>query len=198
MSKLTELRKHLKPGQVYRRADLEAWSNAVDRHLVVLMKDGTLQKLSAGLYYRPKAGVFGVLPPDDQELVRSFLKDDEFLITSPNDYNRLGVGTTQLYNKRVVYNHKRHGEFLLGGRMFTFYSKHRFPKKLSDEFLLVDLLNNLNNLAEDKDVLLQNIAIKVRAMDTKKLRKSVTDFGSVKAKGILSQHLQQSEGEYVH
>lgn len=189
MESLNQLKRHLKPGKVYRRADLEVWSNAVDRHLSVLTKEGVLQKLSGGLYYRPKAGVFGVLPPDDEELVRSFLKDDEFLITSPNDYNRLGVGTTQLYNKRVVYNHKRHGDFQLGGRTFTFYAKHRFPKKLSDEFLLVDLLNNLNNLAEDKEVLVQNIAAKARSMDGKKLKKAASDFGSVKAKKILAKLL---------
>jgi hypothetical protein len=36
-----------------------------------------------------------------------------FLLTSPNAYNTLGVGTTQLYDKTVVYNHKRHGHFML-------------------------------------------------------------------------------------
>ncbi len=33
MSKLKELEKYLRRGSVYRRADLEQWSNAVDRHL---------------------------------------------------------------------------------------------------------------------------------------------------------------------
>ncbi len=36
------------------------------------------------------------------------------LLASPNAYNSLGVGTTQLYDKTVVYNHKRHGEFHAG------------------------------------------------------------------------------------
>ncbi len=197
MSKLMEFRKHLKPGQVYRRADLEAWSNAVDRHLNLLTKDGTLQKLSPGLYHYPKESVFGILPPNDEALVRSFLKDDHFLLTSPNDYNKLGVGTTQLYNKRVVYNHKRHGEFTLGGRLFTFFAKHRFPNKLSEEFLLVDLLNNLNRVAEDREVLLKNIAAKVRTMNLKRLRKSVNDYGSVKAKTILKPVFQQLEGQHA-
>jgi len=190
MSALSQFKKHLKPGNVYRRADLEVWSNAVDRHLSMLVKEGTLQKLSPGLYHYPKDSVFGALPPSDEILVRTFLKDDHFLLTSPNDYNRLGVGTTQLYNKQVVYNHKRHGKFRLGGRTFTFYSKHRFPKKLSDEFLLVDLLNNLDNLAEDKNMLVQNITTKVRSMDLKKLKNAVSDFGSVRAQKLISRLLQ--------
>ena len=33
------------------------------------------------------------------------------------------VGTTQLYDKTVVYNHKRHGSFSLGGRKFDFRVK---------------------------------------------------------------------------
>ena len=61
------------------------WSNAVDRHLLALVKEGTLQKLSAGLYYYPKESAFGLTHPEEDLLVRSFLKDDYFLVTSPND-----------------------------------------------------------------------------------------------------------------
>src|SRR5690606_23080829 len=134
MKKINELLRHLRPGQVYRRADLEQWTKAVDRHLRELLEKGMLEKPSQGLYYYPKESVFGTVPPEEETLVRSFLKDDDFLITSPNAYNTLGVGTTQLYNKRVVYNHKRHGEFELGGRTFFFHLKPRFPKKLTPEF----------------------------------------------------------------
>ncbi|CDM61897.1 MULTISPECIES: hypothetical protein [Rhizobium] len=61
----------------------------------------------------------------------------------------MGVGATQLYIKTVVYNHKRHGNFTLGGREFEFRKKPAFPKTLTKEFLLVDLVNNLDHLAED-------------------------------------------------
>src|SRR5258707_15881163 len=116
MAQLDQLKKHLKKGKVYRRSDLEKWSNAVDRHLSTLLQEGTLQKLSQGVYYFPKESAFGKTPPEEHELVSRFLKDDNFLVTSPNDYNTLGLGTTQLYNKRTVYNHKRHGDFKLGNR----------------------------------------------------------------------------------
>ena len=59
MSKLDELRGQLKEGKVYRRADLARWSNAVDRQLGLLVKDGTLEKLSQGMYYVPRKTVFG-------------------------------------------------------------------------------------------------------------------------------------------
>src|SRR5260370_14066709 len=148
MTRLEELKRRLKPGRVYRRAALADWSNAVDRHLKQLVSDGTLTKLAGGLYLYPKQTVFGKAPPEDAALVSTFLQDHRFLLASPNAYNSLGVGTTQLYDKTVVYNHKRHGDFLLGGRKFDFRLKPAFPKSLSKEFLLVDLVNNLDRLAE--------------------------------------------------
>src|SRR5271155_845294 len=112
-STLEELRRHLRPGRVYRREDLLPWSRSVDRHLKELTVDGTLQKLRTGLYYSPRKFEFGEAPADEHELVKAFLKTDRFVVTSPNAYNQLGLGTTQLYNKRVVYNQKRHGTFPL-------------------------------------------------------------------------------------
>lgn len=70
-------------------------------------------------------------------------------MTSLNAYNSLGVGTTQLYNNRIVYNHKRHGDFTLGNRTFSFKVKPHFPKKVTIELLLIDMVNNLDQLAED-------------------------------------------------
>jgi hypothetical protein len=195
MSTLDILKKHLRRGSVYRRADLERWSTAVDRHLGQLVEDGTLQKLSFGLYHYPKESVYGPIPPDEADLVRSFLKDDDFLITSPNAYNSLGVGTTQLYNKRVVYNHKRHGEFKLGGRKFFFHSKPKFPKKISPAFLLVDLLNNLDALAEDKTEVMHQVLDKARTMELKAIKLAVSEYGNVRTKKLLSPILENQDAD---
>ena len=132
---LDTLRQHLKAGEVYRRSDLQQWSTSVDRYLQQLDKAGTLEKLSSGLYYVPKQSMFGKMPADEHELIKAFLKDDHFVVTSPNDYNALGVGTTQLYNERRVYNQKRHSAFKLGNRTFQFVRKPFVPTKLSKEFL---------------------------------------------------------------
>ncbi len=125
---MDHLRRQLKRGQVYRRQDLLRWSSSVDRHLAELVKNGTLQKLSGGLYYYPEKTIFGMAPPDETVLVSGFLKDDRFLLTSPNFYNSLGIGTTQLYNTRIVYNHKRSGEFNFGKSKFIFRKKPHFLK----------------------------------------------------------------------
>lgn len=145
-----KLARHLKSGHVYRREDLLPYSKAVDRDLMRLTLEGLLEKVAQGLYYAPKTSRFGHLPPDNKDLVKTFLRDDDFLLLSCNDYNSLGLGLTQLYNRTVVYNYKRHGVFKLGDKAFDFRRPARgFPKKLTPAFLLVDLLNNLNELADE-------------------------------------------------
>jgi hypothetical protein len=189
MARLDQLKGRLRKGQIYRRNELARWSKSVDRHLEELVEDGTLQKLSQGLYYYPKQTVFGKTPPDENVLVRSFLKDDRFLLTSRNAYNTLGVGTTQLYNERTVYNHKRHGEFEFGNRKFNFRVKPHFPNKVSEEFLLVDLVNNLGTLAENPGEVLRNVSAKVPTMNQSKLRLSVSRYGNEKTKKLFQSML---------
>ncbi|MBL7072463.1 MAG: hypothetical protein ISS33_01630 [Candidatus Omnitrophica bacterium] len=191
MRALEELKKHLKPGQVYRRSDLEQWSNAVDRHLKQLVEEETLQKVSPGLYYYPVKASFGSVPPEDEKLVRVFIKSRKFLLNSPNFYNSLGVGTTQLYNKRVVYNHKRHGLFTLGGKVFDFRLKHKFPKDLSRAFLFVDLMNNLNELAEDREDILRKVKEKVLKEPEARMKRAVNAYAGERTKTLFNQWISE-------
>src|SRR5882724_5443847 len=190
MTRLQELKKHLRPGRVYRREDLAHWSNAVDRHLRQLVEDGTLTKLAGGLYAYPRQTVFGRAPAADDELVSTFLKDDRFLLASPNAYNSLGVGTTQLYDKTVVYNHKRHGNFSLGGRTFDFRVKPSLPKALTREFLLVDLVNTLDRLAESKKEVLARVRERVASYNVPRLQRAARDYGNVRTRKFLSEALK--------
>lgn len=185
MKQLEKLQQKLKPGEVYRRGELAQWSTAVDRHLHELVELGVLEKLAGGLYYVPKQSVFGKAPAADSELVGAFLKDDRFVVTAPNDYNALGLGTTQLYNVRRVYNHKRHGDFKLGNRLFRFVRKPYVPEKVTKEFLLVDLMNNLKQLPEDQTAILQQVTKKVETMDKVRLRHLASRFGTVATRKLV-------------
>ena len=190
MTRLNQLKKNFRPGRPYRTSEVAQWSKSVGRDLQTLVKQGFLKKLSGGMYYRPKRVVFGEVPVEDRELVRAFLKDDRFLLTSPNAYNSLGVGATQLYNKRVVYNHKRHGDFNLGRRTFSFRMKHHFPLgAATEEFLLVDLMNNLDELAEDQGPLVRNVGERALMMNPTKLGKTAHEYGTVGTKHFFDRVL---------
>lgn len=178
-SAVSRLAKALRPGRVYRREDLKPLTTAVDRHLQEMVSAGRLTKLAHGLYYAPRQSAYGPVPPTDEALVAAFLKDDEFLLFSPSAYNAAGLGTTQLYNRTLVYNRKRHGVFQLGSRQYDFRVKPRFPRKLSPEFLLVDALNNLSELAEDSDDVLQRARPQALKLDATQLRQALMRYGTV-------------------
>lgn len=191
MKQVEALKRKLKQGEVYRRAELEQWSTAIDRHLQELVKTGTLEKLANGLYYVPKQSIFGKAPAEDHELISAFLKDSRFVIVSPNDYNSLGVGTTQLYNTRRVYNYKRHGDFKLGNRTFHFVRKPYVPEKVTQEFLLVDLVNNLKELAEYETKVLENVKEKAKAMNKARLKYLTDHFGTVRTRKLFDSFWKQ-------
>lgn len=190
MASLDQLKKQLKPGRAYRREELAHLSSSIDRDLKKLVESGVLRKLSGGLYAYPKETAFGPAPASDKDVVGAFLKDDRFLLASPNAYNSLGVGTTQLYDKTVVYNHKRHGEFQLGGRKFAFRVKPHFPKALTEEFLLVDLVNNLGQLAEARDEVLKRAMDRAVSSDGPRLRRAVRDYGNERTKKLFGRALK--------
>ena len=174
------LNKHMHSGRVYRRDMLQPFSKAVDRDLETLVKNGFLKKLANGLYYKPKMSSFGALPPDEDNLVACFLRDNHFLLYSWNQYNSLGLGLTQLYNRVVVLNRKRHGVFKLGNKEFEFRRPNKdFPNKVTREFLLVDLVNNLSELAEDTFLVKDKIKNILKKFDSDKLLRLAREYGKV-------------------
>jgi len=180
---------NLSAGKVFRRKDLADKHPSVDRELRRYVRSGLLCKAAQGLYYVPKSTPFGQAPPDDEALVAKFLDDKRFLIFNPSSYNTLGLGTTQLYNTTVVYNHKRHGKFILAGFEFDFREKPHFPSadQVNREFLLVDMLNNLAHLAEDTGTLLKAVQAKLSSFDQKRLRQAISDYGSARTRRIFSE-----------
>ena len=105
----------------------------------------------------------------------------------------LGLGTTQLYDKTVVYNHKRHGAFRLGGRKFAFRVKPRFPKALTEEFLLVDLVNNLGQLAETREEVLKRAMGRAVSSDGLRLRHAVREYGNERTKKLFERALKAGD-----
>lgn len=189
---MNQLNQHIKNGQVYRRSDLEYYSNSIDRHLAELTSEGLLIKVSQGLYYAPRKSKFGIVPPDDNSLIERFLKDDDFLLVSPNSYNGLGFGLTQLYNITWVYNHKRKGKFELNGKLFEFTLKTSFPKIVTKEFLLVDLLNHLEYLAEEQAVVINKLPSKLKDFNLNELMKITQQYGSGKTKRVLKSLIRKN------
>lgn len=181
------IKDEMKPGQVYRTQELRPFSNNLARDLEKLVVSKELVRAAPGLYYQPKMTKVGPLPASQEELVRAFLNDGDFLLTSLDDYNPLGLGLTQLYNEAIVYNRKRHGRFVLDGRRFSFRRPRNFPPRLSKEFLYVDVLNNKDELFEDTSRLETLVAKKVRELDERKIISMAKNYGKVSIRKFFDQ-----------
>lgn len=150
-------------GEVYSWSDLEPLSGSLGRDLKQLQEEGYLKRVGPGLYLLPKQSRFGTVPASAEQVIQAFLKTNDFLMLSPNLYNSLGLGLTQLKKQTFVYNKKRHGDLKLGNRTYEFKLKAKgYPKKLTKEYLLVDLVNNLEDVGEDPIKLLNNVADSVQ------------------------------------
>jgi hypothetical protein len=187
MKNAEKLKNAMTVGRVYRRQELEHVSRTPDRDLKTLVNSGEVERLAGGLYYRPKRNAFGAVPPLERELVRAFLKTDDFLVTSHTYFNQLGLGLTQVYNDCVVYNHARKGYFNLGGRRFLFRCPRSYPRELSKEFLLVDLLNNLKELPENTDNVVENLKRRLSEFDADKVEENLALYGRARAREALHQ-----------
>ncbi len=172
------LKSKLVPGQTYRRSDLAPFSSNVDKYLAQLVQDGELKKVAYGLYAVPRSTVFGEALPEERSLLQSFLKDDHFVVYSPSQFNLLGLGTTQLYNRVIVFNRKRVGEIELGSRSFYFHRWREAPKELSLEFLAVECVNRLNELAEDREQIVVKMKEKLPQFDQRRLRHAILHYGN--------------------
>lgn len=185
MKNAERLKEAMEPGRVYRRQDLEGLSTALDRDLKTLVASGEVRKLASGLYCRPRDTTWGAAPPDDRELVRAFLKTDDFLLTSYDNFTDLGLGLTQVYNTYVVYNHKRFGDFQLGGKHFRFRRVPAYPSALSKEYLLVDLLNHLNDLPDDVSAVLRNLKSRLDQYNRDRVSDCLKLYGNPAARRVL-------------
>jgi len=167
----------LKPGRIYRQADLQKkWPNA-SHDLRSLLDEGKVKKVSAGLFYRPKVTPYGSVSPDEEELVRSFLRDDTFLLLDVNQYTSLVSGLTQLAIGRRVLNRRRHGHFELAGFPFDFRVRRNFPKKVTKPFLLVDLLDNVVQ-TEDGTPIREAVLPRLSEYDSNELLTTAENYGN--------------------
>lgn len=131
----------LEPDRVYRTQDFARWSKNPPRFAKRLVSTGQLVRLRTGLFVHPRVGSFGAVPPSDDDLLRRFLNGGEFVLTGPEKWNALGLGTTAMFAAPRVYNTKRTGRFKLGNRVFDLH-RIAFPKAPPAEWFVVDLFEH--------------------------------------------------------
>ncbi|MCY3646767.1 MAG: hypothetical protein OXH07_07325 [Chloroflexi bacterium] len=169
----------LEPGHVYRTRDLSQWTSNPARLARRLVERGQFKPLAQGLFVHPRKSRFGAVPPADEEVMRAFL-DGPFVLTGPERWNALGLGTSAAFAAQLVYNTKRSGEFTFGGRRFLL-RRVAFPEHPSPEWFVVDLFQHAEQAAADRDDLTTALdsAVRSRRFDPELLRSMAREYGSL-------------------
>lgn len=183
-------RPRLKSGRVYRTRDLARWSANPPRLAKRLVREGALVPLAYGLFSHPKRGRFGVVPPDDEEMMRAFLGGAPFVFTGPDRWNALGLGSTAAFAMPLVYNTKRSGTFELGDRRFLL-RRVAFPKDPPPEWFAVDLLEHADQAGASRADLAAALgrALARRAFDRGRLRAMAREYGTLATQALVESAL---------
>jgi len=162
----------LEPDRVYRTRDFAKWTKNTPRFAKRLERAGVLQRLGHGLFVHPRVGRFGAVPPSDSELLRRFLDDTPFVVTGPEKWNALRLGTTTVFAVMRVYNTKRSGTFNLGGRVFDLH-RVAFPENPPVEWFVVDLFSHADLVGASQEDLASEL--------TSQMRRGTFDPGRLRA-----------------
>lgn len=178
---------------MYRTRELAKWSANATRLAMRLVRDGELVRLGQGLFAAPKVSRFGNVPPSDSELLRSFLDGAPFVVTGPERWNALGLGTTATFATPLVYNTKRSGRFELGRRAFVL-RRVAFPERPPAEWFVIDLFEHAEQAAADRTSLQASLARALRAkrFDRDGLAAMAERFGSRRTRALVQGALEAS------
>ena len=87
--------------------------------------------------------------------------------------------------------------FTLAGFEFDFRDKPRFTARdqVSREYLLVDMLNNLEQLAEDSETLLDAVHRKLDTFDAARLEQALRDYGSARTRRLFRPWMSEHDAQ---
>lgn len=181
----------LEPGRVYRTQHFARWDSNPTRLVNRLVRQGHLSRLRQGLYHCPIRSRFGEVPPDDDAVLQAFLDGTPYVVTGPERWNALQLGTTALHAWPLVYNTKVSGEHQLGNRRFRF-RRAAFPADPSPEWFVVDLLRNLDSVGGDLAEVADRLKQRVQAgfLNRDALWEAARDYGRRAEQAVVRRALR--------
>jgi len=149
------------------RDEYAAAAKAIER----MLKAGVIQRVSTGLFYRPKKTIFGVLTPDEQELLRPYLFEGRkriAYITGGALYNRLGL-TTQVPKNIKICSYSKRIDLNIGNMRVT--SVRSYVEIDNKNYTMLELLDALKDFKIIPDI--------DKAGAIKNLRKRISEIGNM-------------------
>lgn len=178
----------LTAGRVYRTADFKRWGANPTRTAERLVATGKIIRLRHGMYYRPLLSKWGTLPPTREEVLRAVLKGTPFVVTGSGPWNALRLGSTAVFPTPLVYNAKLSGEETVGALRFSF-RRVRFPRRLTAEWFVIDLIQNRRMAGLDTETLAQHLgpALAEGRFDAGRLASVAIEYGTRETRAIVDE-----------
>ena len=181
---------------------------AIIKHLNRMAQSGKINKLSKGKYYKPQESVFGILLPEQYQIVKDLLEEDGKrigYITGYSVYNNLGL-TTQVSNTIQIGKQQTRPKLKRGRFIISFIKQKntinkenipllrlldviRFIKKIPDATVNKSckrLLVLLNGLSNDEQVQIIKLAFKY-SPGTRALLGALLSSIEIKEEGWLNE-----------
>jgi hypothetical protein len=141
----------LSPGALIRQGDLSIPAGkemAAAQALSRLVKQGALERIEKGLYYKPKQSKYGTLRPDANQLLKEILTQKQGYLTDTAAYNSFGI-TTQLPSTIVIAGSRYSSPRTIAGLTIRYRrSKVKSNTASSEVLQVLDALRSIKRIPD--------------------------------------------------
>ncbi len=168
----------------YQQLGLEpAEFGAAAKTMERLVKKGIVQRASTGLFYKPQKTVFGLLKPNEEELLKPYLFEGSSrvaYITGSSLYNKLGL-TTQISNRIKVASRSKRIIAQIGNLKISPIKS--YLEVTNENYYLLEILDALKDFKKipdrDQQLMIKRLTVLVKQLletDRKKLVKCALKY----------------------
>ncbi len=112
-----------------------------------MCKSGELAKIAKGVYYRPKVGKYGTIPPSERETVSAFTENETGMEIGYTLYNALSL-TTQVPGTHIVLSSALEGASKTIGNVVIKRQKLQFNEPIKNMVAALEVFQNFNRIQD--------------------------------------------------
>lgn len=153
--------------------EYQAAAKAIER----LIEKGSIKRVSTGVFYKPKQTIFGELKPNEEELLKPYLFQNNkriAYITGVSLYNRMGL-TTQVPRKIKIASRDKRITVSIGNIKGT--PVKSYVDVTDENFKLLEILDVLKDFKKipdlDKKSAIKILTTKLKELNSNKIKQLV-------------------------
>jgi len=190
----------IKEGTTFKYQQLSIESNeysAATKAIERLIEKGIIKRVSTGVFYKPKQTIFGELKPNEEELLKPYLFQNNkrvAYITGTSLYNRMGL-TTQIPKNIKIASRDKRITVSVGNIKGT--PVKSYVDVTDKNFYLLEILDALKDFKKipdlDKDSAIKIISNRLNELNTNEIKQLIKYVLSYppRARGFLGALLEK-------